>query len=117
MIFDTVAGSITVGARGSISNTEQNPVRIQRSTNNHLREAVSRAATKVRSRRVTKITETTEQGMTQEVVRLIRNPNECRALTLDFHEVLAHYTIGTTFLSDEVGVVVLIRTHRRDEFR
>jgi hypothetical protein len=99
--------SVNIGTNGSINNAES-LTSVFRTTGSHMREVSSKASTRVRSRRITKITETIERGISQEVTRRIRNTNECRTLTLDFHEVLAHYRIETDFLPSRVRIVVLI---------
>jgi hypothetical protein len=62
---------------------------------------VVKATSKVRSQRVTKISETVEWGSEQRITRKIRNPNICHTLNLDYYEVLAHYAIETSFLPDD----------------
>ncbi|MFC7307272.1 hypothetical protein ACFQVC_23990 [Streptomyces monticola] len=105
--YSTGVASISVGVNGSLTSASSLQETV-RTTNQHLQEATYKASTRVRSRRVTRITETREQGSTSQVTRTIRNPNECRTLTLDFHEVLAHYTIRTAFRADRVRMVVLV---------
>ncbi|MFJ3779835.1 hypothetical protein ACIPX0_50085 [Streptomyces sp. NPDC090075] len=105
--YSTGVASISVGVNGSLSSANSLQETL-RTTSQHLQEATYKASTRVRSRRITKITETREQGSLNEVTRTIRNPNECRTLTLDFHEVLAHYTISTVFRPDRVRMVVLV---------
>ncbi|MEV8504955.1 hypothetical protein AB0368_09005 [Actinoplanes sp. NPDC051475] len=99
--------SIQVAVDGSVT-SGNNVGSIARSTQQHVQETVRRATTKVRSRRVTKITEQVEAGRTEDVVRHIRNRNVCRSLMLDYHERLAHYTVATKFVPDRVRVVVMI---------
>ncbi|MET3697106.1 hypothetical protein SAMN05877753_101316 [Bacillus oleivorans] len=99
--------SVSIGMDGGVSNTDSLS-NVMKTTNNHLREVTSRASTKVRSKRITKITESVEQGYSQQVTRVIKNPNECRTLTLDYHETLAHYKVSTEFLANKVRLVVLI---------
>ena len=62
----------------------------------------------MRSRRITKITESQESVSGEDVIRRIVNPNECRTLTLDYFEQLAHYSISTKFDRDRVRVVVMV---------
>ncbi|MET9272082.1 hypothetical protein [Kribbella sp. NPDC003557] len=99
--------SIQVAVDGSIT-SGNNVGSIARSSQQHMQETVRRATTRVRSRRVTKITEQVEAGRSEDVVRHIRNPNSCNTLTLDYHERLAHYTVTTKFLPQRVRVVVMI---------
>lgn len=104
--------SIQIGVDGSLS-SGSNVGSIARSSQQHMQETVRRATTKVRSRRVTKITEQVESGRSEDVVRHIRNRNACHSLTLDYHERLAHYTVTTTFVPDRVRVVVMIENPLR----
>ena len=105
--YATTVASISVGVDGGVTNSNSLS-NVMRMTNNHLREVTSRASTKVRSKRITKITESVEQGYSEQVSRVIKNPNECRTLTLDYHETLAHYNVSTRFISNNVRIVVLI---------
>ena len=99
--------SITVHADGGVSN-DASLATTARTSSQRMRESVTRAATRVRSRRVTRITESVERTSMNEVVRQIRNPNACHTLTLNFHEVLAHYDINVVFNRPAVRLVVLI---------
>ncbi|MFF8360306.1 hypothetical protein ACF063_43385 [Streptomyces chartreusis] len=99
--------SIRVHADGGVSNDQSLAV-TARTSSQRMRESVTRAATRVRSRRVTRITESVERTSTNEVVRTIRNPNACHTLTLNFHEVLAHYDINVVFNPAAVRLVVLV---------
>jgi antitoxin (DNA-binding transcriptional repressor) of toxin-antitoxin stability system len=99
--------SIRVQAGGQVGNTNSLANACRTSTN-HVRESTNRASTRVRARRITTITESIETETRTLVVRHIRNPNECHTLTMNFHEVIAHYDIGTEFLKDAVRIVVLV---------
>src|SRR5262249_29844916 len=92
---------------GAVSDTSSLTSTLRTSTQ-HVQETGIRAATTVRSRRITRISESIEQGSSSQVTRRIRNSNRSHALTLDFHEVLAHYTLTTKFRGDRVRLVVLI---------
>jgi hypothetical protein len=105
--YSNGVASIQVGIDGGVSNTDTLG-NVLRTTHNHMYEVTNKASTRVRTKRITKITETVELGSSQDVVRRIRNQNECHTLTLDFHEVLAHYRIDTTFLANGVRIVVLV---------
>jgi hypothetical protein len=105
--YSNAVASINVVAGGNVDRTESLS-NVCRTTNNHIREVTGKASARVRSKRITKITESVESGFAQDVQRRIRNPNECHTLTLDFHEVLAHYTVDTKFLFTRVRIVVLI---------
>ncbi|MBW6440119.1 hypothetical protein KZ829_40985 [Actinoplanes hulinensis] len=98
--YRPVAGEITLGADASVSN-KSTIGEIGKTTQNRVHETVVKASTKVRSQRVTKISETVEWGSEQRITRKIRNPNLCHTLNLDYYEVLAHYAIETTFLPED----------------
>nr|WP_221377512.1 hypothetical protein [Actinoplanes polyasparticus] len=99
--------SITVHADGGVTNDAGLAI-TARNSSQRMRESVTRAATRVTSRRVTRITESVERTSMNEVVRQIRNPNVCHTLTLNFHEVLAHYEIDVVFNRAAVRLVVLV---------
>jgi hypothetical protein len=105
--YNTAVASINVNVDGKVTNASALETVARKSTL-HLTEIVSRASTKVRSRRVTKIVETQERGSTELVTKHFRNPNGCNDLTHHFHEVLAHYSVNLTFQKTHVGVVVLV---------
>jgi hypothetical protein len=98
--YRPVAGEITLGADASVSN-KSTVGEIGKTTQNRVHETVVKASSKVRSQRVTKISETVEWGSEQRVTRKIRNPNLCHTLNLDYYEVLAHYAIETSFLPND----------------
>lgn len=104
--------SIQVGIDGSLT-SGSNVAAIARSAQQHMQETVRRATTRVRSRRITKITEQVESGRSEDVVRHIRNNNRCHSLTLDYHERLAHYTVATRFVPERVRVVVMVENPLR----
>jgi hypothetical protein len=81
---------------------------VTKSSTQHLTETVHRASARVRSRRITKITESSESVTGEDVVRRIVNHNDCRTMTLDYFEQLAHYTITTKFEAERLRVVVMI---------
>jgi hypothetical protein len=98
--YRPVAGEITLGADASASN-KSTVGEIGKTTQNRVHETVVKASSKVRSQRVTKISETVEWGSEQRITRKIRNPNMCHTLNLDYYEVLAHYAIETSFLPND----------------
>jgi hypothetical protein len=98
--YRPVAGEITLGADASVSN-KSTVGEIGKTTQNRVHETVVKASSKVRSQRVTKISETVEWGSEQRITRKIRNPNLCHTLNLDYYEVLAHYAIETSFLPND----------------
>jgi hypothetical protein len=99
--------SIKVHADGGVSDTSSIQ-QTARSSSQSVRESTIKASSRVRSRRVTRITQTAESGREERVTRVIRNPNQCHTLTLDFFETLAHYEIGLQFLKDHLRLVVLV---------
>ncbi|WP_410790563.1 hypothetical protein [Kribbella sp. C-35] len=99
--------SIKVGANLDLSQ-ELGLQQVTKSSTQHLTETVHRASARVRSRRITKITESSESVTGEDVVRRIVNHNDCRTMTLDYFEQLAHYTITTKFEKERLRVVVMI---------
>lgn len=99
--------SIRVGVNADLTQ-ELGLQQVTKSTTQHITETVHRAATQVRSRRITKITESQESVTGEDVVRHIVNPNDCRTMTFDYFEQLAHYTITTKFEKERLRVVVMI---------
>ncbi|GAA1432204.1 hypothetical protein GCM10009616_21130 [Microlunatus lacustris] len=105
--YSTGFASITAGAGGSLQNgsaLEQ----VCRVTSSTMSETVRRASARVRSRRITKITESQESIRGDEVIRQVNNPNRWHTLTLDYYEQLAHYTITTAFVPAKVKTVVMV---------
>ncbi|WP_130447940.1 hypothetical protein [Kribbella rubisoli] len=99
--------SIKVGANLDLSQ-ELGLQQVTKASTQHLTETVHRASARVRSRRITKITESSESVTGEDVVRRIVNYNDCRTMTLDYFEQLAHYTITTKFEKERLRVVVMI---------
>jgi hypothetical protein len=99
--------SIKVSAGGGVSETN-NIVQTARRSSQSVKESTVKASSRVRSRRVTRITQTVENGREERVTRVIRNPNQAHTLTLDFFETLAHYEIKLEFMKDRLRLVVLV---------
>ena len=99
--------SIRVQAGGSVSDTNS-VQQTARSSSQALRENTVKASSRVRSKRVTLVTQTVETGREERVTRVIRNPNLCHTLTLDFFETLAHYDIQLQFMKSRMRLVVLV---------
>ncbi len=99
--------SIKVHADGGVSDTSSIQ-QTARSSSQDVRESTIKASSRVRTRRVTHITQTIELGREERVTRVIRNPNQCHTLSLDFFETLAHYEISLRFLKDHLRLVVLV---------
>jgi hypothetical protein len=105
--YSNGVASIQVGVDGQVSDT-QSIEQTARTSSQRVRESTIKATGRVRSKRVTRITQTVESGHEERVTRVIRNPNQCHTLTLDFFEALAHYEIKLEFLSDRLRLVVLL---------
>ena len=105
--YSSGVATVQLGADGSLSQTNSLSATARTSTQ-HVQESVSRASTRVRARRITTISESLERTTSTETVRTIRNPSMCSTLTLNFHEVLAHYTVKMSFDKPAVRIVVLV---------
>jgi hypothetical protein len=106
--YRPVGGEISLGADAQMQN--KNAIsEVGKTTQNRVHETVLKASTKVRARRVSKVTETSEWGSEQRVARKVGNPNMCHTLNLDYYEVLAHYEIKTTFLPEDARLCAFIR--------
>lgn len=105
--YSNGVASIQVGVDGEVSDTTSIE-QTARNSSQHVQESSIKASARVRSKRVTRITQTVESGREERVTRLIRNPNQCHTLTLDFFEALAHYEIKLEFLPDRLRLVVLV---------
>ena len=99
--------SIRVSAAGGVSETN-NIVQTARRSSQSVKEMTVKASSRVRSRRVTRVTQSVETGREERVTRSLRNPNQTHTLTLDFFETLAHYEIKLQFLKDRLRLVVLV---------
>ena len=99
--------TISVHAGGSVNQTDsiQNTAR---NSSQSVRESTIKASSRVRSKRVTRVTQSVESGKEERVTRVIRNPNQCHTLTLDFFETLAHYEINLAFQQDRLRLVALL---------
>jgi hypothetical protein len=105
--YSTGVASIQFGSNGQVSDTN-NVEQTARNSSQQVRESTVKASARVRSKRITRITQTVETGREERVTRFIRNPNQCHTLTLDFFEALAHYEIQLSFIPDRLRLVVLI---------
>lgn len=94
--------SSTAQAKAALANSSKNNLEI-------LRERVRKASSKLKLQRETKVSESSEYGTENKVLRKVRNPNMCHTLTLNYYEVLAHYEIVTEFNRDEARLCVLDR--------
>lgn len=99
--------SIKVHAGGGVSQTDSIQ-QTARSSSQSVRESTIKASSRVRSKRVTRVTQSVETGKEERVTRVIRNPNQCHTLTLDFFETLAHYEIKLAFQQDRLRLVALL---------
>ncbi|MCA9333794.1 hypothetical protein KC963_01990 [Candidatus Saccharibacteria bacterium] len=105
--YSNGVASIQVNANGSVSDTTS-IVATARNSSQHVSESTVKATSRVRSRRITRITQTIESGREERITRLIHNPNQCHTLTLDFFETLAHYEIQLEFVKQRMQLVVLV---------
>lgn len=87
---------------------KDNVSQVAKRTSQHLAESTTKAATRVKTRRTTKITESTELGREERVTRKVRNANMCHTLNLDHFEVVANYNLVTEFADEDAAICVLI---------
>lgn len=73
-----------------------------------LRQATQKASENVRSIRVTRISQSTESGGTQRVVRKLRNSNTCHPVTYHFFEILAHYDVRLELVPQRTRLVAMV---------
>ena len=102
-IYDVV----NIGASVSASD-KTTFANLSKTSTNFIHESVTKAASKVKQSRQSKVSESTESGREERVTRKIRNPNMCHTLNLDYFEVLASYNIVTKFVPNESGLCVLV---------
>lgn len=105
--YSNGVASVNVQVGGGVSDTTSIQQTVRNSSQS-VKEATIKASSRVRTKRVTRITQTVEQGREERTTRVIRNPNQCHTLTMDFFETLAHYTINLSFQADRLRLVVLI---------
>lgn len=105
--YSNGVASINVQAGGGVSDTTSIAQTVRNSSQS-VKDSTVKASSRVRSKRVTRISQTVEQGREERTTRIIRNPNQCHTLTMDFFETLAHYTITLEFLAERLRLVVLI---------
>jgi hypothetical protein len=82
---------------------------VVKNTHKTLTEGLHRSVTRIRTRRSSKVTETTESGSEERITRRVRNPNLCHTLNLDYFEVLTHYEVLTRFNEDGMRFCAMIR--------
>jgi hypothetical protein len=92
-----------LSASGAVSEGEK-------ATRNSIAEATSKSSNKVRTSRALKVTESRESGSEERVTRKLRNPNTCHTLNVPFFEVLANYLVATFLRTENVRLVVLIKS-------
>jgi hypothetical protein len=91
----------TVSARDALTS-------VAKHTSNHIHESTSKSATRIKSSRQTKVSESIEVGREERVTRKIKNANMCRVLNLDYFEVLSNYSVTTSFDAERAGLCVLL---------
>jgi hypothetical protein len=73
-----------------------------------IHESTRKASMRVRASRQSKVSESHEFGSEQRSTRRIRNVNMCRALNLDYFEILVNYHVSTSCLRQQAQLVVLV---------
>jgi hypothetical protein len=96
-----ISGGAGTNDRGSIAQAG-------RATQESIVEATARAATRVRTTRQTKVSESREFGSENRVTRRVRNANLVRPLTLDYFEVLSTFDVTTTLDRAAIRLCVLV---------
>lgn len=106
-VYNFGSGSVSLSVGGSVNSSDSLEQNLK-TTAQHMREATQRSSLRVASRRSTRITEERESYSGSDVVRTVRNPNLSRTLTLNYREVLANYTVSTSFDNERVQLVALV---------
>lgn len=106
-VYNFGSGSVSLSVGGSVNSSDSLEQNLK-TTAQHVREATQRSSLRVASRRSTRITEERESYSGTDVVRTVRNPNQSRTLTLNYREVLANYTVSTSFDHERVQLVALV---------
>lgn len=111
-----VGGGGTVG--GGTSAKE-----VAKTTTDYIHEQTTKAVTRVKASRQSKVSETHEFGHEERTTRHIKNVNMCNAFNLDYFEVLVDYEMSTVCMRQEAQLVVLLDPpevydwHSRDTIR
>jgi len=84
----------------TVTNAKNSKQRIQ--------EATTKAVSKVKSTRHTKVSETAEYGSEQRVSRRLKNPNLCHAVHYHYFEVQARYSVSTAVDPQDIRFVTLL---------
>jgi hypothetical protein len=82
-----------------------------KATVGQITDATTKASTKIKATRQTKVLETSDIGSENKAVRKLRNPNLGRTLNLDAFEVVAHYTVNTRVDMPNVRLGVLVEMY------
>jgi hypothetical protein len=104
-----LTSDVNTGIKAAVTQTS-------RTTLDHVREATLKATTRLKISRQTKVGETVEVGREEKVTRRVRNPNMCHALTLNYFETLAHYTISTELDRSAARLCVLVDSPYKSPF-
>jgi hypothetical protein len=88
--------------------TQKKLTESSKKTQGSIAEGTLQGATRIKSSRQVKVTETQEYGSETRVTRKVRNNNMVRTLNLDYFEILASYTVSTEL--DDAGVRLCVLT-------
>lgn len=114
--YQTGVATIQASASATVADA-LNIVNVAKNSHQQMREQTTKAGAKVRSRRVTRISETVETGREERVTRKLRNTNVTRTLTFDFFETLAKYNVALKFRPERLCLVAfVINPEKRETF-
>jgi hypothetical protein len=103
-------GTVNVKLKAKADSADKTNVDdVTKNTTKAVRDGIKKAATKVKTQRSSKISETTEIGREEKITRKVRNPNMCHTLNLDYYEVITHYDVTTSFNKDGMRFCAMIR--------
>lgn len=80
---------------------------VNQSTHQTMTEAVTKSSSRIKSTRQTRVEESEEWGSEQRITRKLTNPNMCHTLNLDYFQVLAGYSVGSSLIRDQIRLCVL----------
>jgi hypothetical protein len=106
--------AVKVGISAGL-NTSEELKRLGRTTHQAISEATTKASSRVKTSRQTKVVESEEVGREDRVTRKLKNPNMCRTMTVDYFEVLANYHVTQELALDQARLCVLTPTSLSDK--
>lgn len=112
--YQTGVATIQASANASVADAV-NIVNVAKNSHQQMREQTTKAGAKVRSKRVTRISETVETGREERVTRKLRNTNVTRTLTFDFFETLAKYSVTLKFRPERLCLVAFVMNPEKRE--